>query len=114
VNEKEARAIVRERAFGICEVYIPGICTGQVNTMHHRRKRSHGGKWAPSNLLALCGDGTTGCHGWIEGHPKLAQASGLWLMSGDGEPYARKVWMRTYNDDKNWVLLDDAGGRAWQ
>lgn len=34
----------------------------------------------PRNLVALCGSGTTGCHGWIESHRELALAQG-WLIA---------------------------------
>ena len=113
MNEAQARAIVRERAAGTCEAYVPEVCLGQAHTMHHRRKRSQGGLWTPSNILALCGNGTEGCHGWVEANPKLSRAAGLWLFAGDGEPNSRKAWLRTYNLDKAWVLLDDEGGRHW-
>ena len=105
--------MVAERSMGICETYIPDVCMGRAMTMHHRRKRGQGGPWSPSNLLAVCGDGTRGCHGWIEANPKLARAAGLWLFAGDGEPNSRKAWLRTYNQARAWVLLDDEGGRAW-
>lgn len=52
-------------------------------TMHHRHKRSHGGEWTPSNIVALCGDGTTGDHGWVEGNPTEAHAQGWALRDND-------------------------------
>lgn len=53
--------------------------------MHHRIPRGMGGtRWAgihsPALLVLLCGDGTTGCHGWIESHRAEALRMG-WLMS---------------------------------
>jgi len=42
----------------------------------HLVKRSHGGSWDPRNIVILCGDGTTGCHGWAEHHPTEAEAAG--------------------------------------
>jgi hypothetical protein len=112
-NERWARSLVSQRSDNICEAFVPDVCLGQASTVHHRRKRSHGGLWLPANLLAVCGDGTRGCHGWIESHPKLARAAGLWLFTGDGEPDQRKAWLRTYNEAKSWVLLDNEGGRSW-
>jgi hypothetical protein len=44
--------------------------------MHHRKKRSQGGDWSPENIVAVCGHGTTGCHGWIEHNPEAAHATG--------------------------------------
>src|SRR5690349_339799 len=36
--------------------YIPCECCGEwcVPEMHHRRYRSRGGDWRPSNIIALC------------------------------------------------------------
>lgn len=34
----------------------------------------------PSNLITLCGSGTTGCHGWVHGHPREARLNG-WIVS---------------------------------
>ena len=45
--------------------------------MHHRVKRGQGGAWCPSNIVAVCGSGTTGCHGWIEHHPDAAEGAGF-------------------------------------
>jgi hypothetical protein len=41
----------------------------------------------PSNIVLICGSGTTGCHGWIETHREDALAVG-WIVpqSTDGEP----------------------------
>jgi hypothetical protein len=33
----------------------------------------------PSNIVLLCGSGTTGCHGWIEDHREDALETG-WLL----------------------------------
>lgn len=42
------------------------IC-GCVNfTLHHVLSRSLGGDDVRENLVPLCGDGTSGCHGWVE------------------------------------------------
>jgi hypothetical protein len=35
---------------------------------------------SPALLVLLCGDGTTGCHGWIEQHRAAALLLG-WLLS---------------------------------
>lgn len=53
-------------------------------SLHHRRARGAGGdklgrSARPSNLLVLCGSGTTGCHGWVESHRAEAEAHG-WLL----------------------------------
>ena len=47
---------------------------GVQASLHHRRRRSHAfdGLHDASNLIWLCGSGTTGCHGWVHEHPELA------------------------------------------
>ena len=107
MSQAKARAIVAERAGGVCEVGIASVCQGRSAGLHHRRKRSAGGLWAPSNLLAACGDGTTGCHGWIEGHPKNARAKGWWIFTGDGAPDAVPLVMHANAMSRWWLLADD-------
>ncbi|WP_280420058.1 HNH endonuclease [Nocardia carnea] len=76
MSESTGRSIVNERCWGRCErCGRPG-----QTTIHHRRKKGQGGLWAPSNLLALCGHGTAGCHGWVEANPTAAHEAGLWLF----------------------------------
>ena len=48
---------------------------------HHRKLRSQGGKHDVTNLVLLCGSGTTGCHGWVHGHPKDGYESGHLVVS---------------------------------
>lgn len=78
MKEADARRIVAERCGGRCE-----RCGASEYTVHHRRKRSQGGPWLPSNLLAVCGHGTAGCHGLIEANPTWANGQGLWLFAGE-------------------------------
>ena len=110
--EARGRAIVMERSGGVCEVARQGVCLGKATSIHHRQKRSHGGTWNPSNLLHTCGDGTRGCHGWIEAHPKLANEDGLWMMSGE-EPAQTSAFMR-WENLMSWFLLDDEGLLHWE
>jgi hypothetical protein len=108
VAEEKARNIVRLRAGGVCEAAIPGICLGRHDTTHHRRKKRYADtRWVASNLLGVCGSGTTGCHGYIEAHPSWAQDEGLWLLEGDDprEVSAHIRWAYT----RGWWLLDDEG-----
>ena len=108
ISEAEGRRIVRERSGGMCELAIEGVCFGRAGTVHHRAKRSHGGTWAPANLLAACGSGTTGCHGYVEANPVWANEQGLWLMAGDGEPQEVSCHIRWMNM-RGWFVLDDLG-----
>lgn len=80
--------------------------------MHHRLKRSHGGGWAPSNIVHLCGDGTSGCHGWIETHPLWAHEQGLWLMAGDERPELAPAHLR-WENLRSWFVLTDEGILEW-
>ncbi|WP_280245537.1 HNH endonuclease [Nocardia abscessus] len=92
MNESLCRRIVTERSGRQCErCRTPGI------TMHHRWKRSHGGPWTPSNIVALC----VACHHWVEHHPTMAHELGLWLFNGQHEPELHRVWLRD-----PWMLLD--------
>jgi hypothetical protein len=59
---------------------------GQGWSIHHRAPRGSGGAkhvgWMnlPSNLLLLCGSGTTGCHGWVEAHRQDALDLGFLVL----------------------------------
>ena len=84
----KVRALIIERSNARCE-----RCGGTLNgihgmSIHHRDARGMGGSKAPwlgepPNLLALCGSGTTGCHGRIEHEPAWAYKRGLLLRTGD-------------------------------
>lgn len=78
-------------------------------SIHHRRRRGMGGDPRPdtdlpANLVAVCGSGTTGCHGWIESNRDAARALGL-LVRADRMPCLVPVvtWY-------GWVRLDNVGG----
>jgi hypothetical protein len=59
---------------------------------------------APSNLITLCGSGTTGCHGWVEDHPREAKAMG-WSVSRYANPAITPVSSWAHG----WVLLLTSG-----
>ena len=61
------REKLKARADGLCE-----ICSLRANNAHHRRNQSQGGRDDLSNLMLLCGSGTTGCHGYVTEHPNIA------------------------------------------
>lgn len=112
VAEEKARNIVRLRADGRCEAAIPNVCLGNHDTTHHRRKRRYADtRWVASNLLGVCGSGTTGCHGYIEANPTFAQEEGLWLLEGDDPRLvsAHVRWAHT----RSWYFLDDEGTLTW-
>jgi len=90
--------LVRERDKHAC---ARCATTNQLTT-HHRRNRGMGGsRWPginlPSNLLTLCGSGTTGCHGWVTDHPLGARALGLAVsMHADPATVPVTTWQGTY------------------
>lgn len=57
------------------------IC-GSINiSIHHILPRSQGGDDVWENLVPLCGDGTTGCHGGVEGGlDSVSHALGRYLV----------------------------------
>ncbi len=84
---KTTRALVYARAGERCELCGESAEGGSV---HHRRPRGMGGTKDParnaaSNLLLLCGSGTTRCHGWVESHRDHALLLGLLIPKGS--PY---------------------------
>ncbi|HEY5785857.1 MAG TPA: hypothetical protein VIT65_13870 [Microlunatus sp.] len=105
MTENHCRDIVAQRSGGRCEAVIDYVCTGIAESMHHRRK--HGRVWKPSNVIHVCGSGTTGCHGWIEAHPEKAHSLGLWLWDYE-DPDAESIKMR-WEHARAWWWLDDEG-----
>lgn len=76
-------------------------------TVQHRRGRGSGGDNRASNLLTLCGSGTTGCHGWTEANPAEADRLGYSVPPGEDPaewPVEHNAWGRV-------LLLDDGGLR---
>lgn len=61
---KAVRLAVFERERNMCR------CCGhrKADSMHEIRPRSLGGKVSLENSIAVCGSGTTGCHGHLQGH----------------------------------------------
>jgi hypothetical protein len=68
----KAREMLYDRSAAVCEVC--GRARG--TNAQHRKNRSQGGTWELSNLIHVCGSGTTGCHGYIHAHPTESYACG--------------------------------------
>lgn len=65
-------------------------CGKLGESIQHRIPRGMGGSKDPkinalSNLVMVCGDGTRGCHGWIESHRTAAYRTG-WLVHRTEDP----------------------------
>jgi hypothetical protein len=101
---KSVADLARERFGDLCaRCGLPG------HTIQHRRPRQIGGSRDPRinalpNLVLLCGDGTTLCHGTVESHRTQAQADG-YLVRWPTDP--RDVPMLLW--DGRRVLLTDDG-----
>ena len=50
-------------------------------SIHHRKLRSQGGDNRLSNLVSLCGHGTSGCHGLAHSEVAAARLSGFLMLS---------------------------------
>ena len=103
----ETRDIVLMRAKFRCE-----ICGSPLMQMsiHHRKPRRMGGTRDPeinsaANLMAVCGSGTTGCHGWLESHRAEAKEKG-YLVSQWDEPSKVAVLIL----GQKFLYLDAEGG----
>lgn len=106
----QAKDAVRTRDGGRCQKCGRSVANIPAS-IHHRRPRGMGGVRnrrldIPSNMVVLCGTGTTGCHGWLEHHRQDATRDG-WLISKMSRDDPAEVPVRTY---RGWVLLDDEGG----
>lgn len=108
--EESARLKVWARAsqpfgYALCEV------CGEVppTNYQHRKAKAHctaAERWAPSNGLAVCGNGNvSGCHGErIHQQPSVAYLTG-WSVRSCHDPMVVPVLRRG-----EWVLLDNEGG----
>jgi len=86
--------------FPCCE-----ICgTPYANNAHHRRGQGQGGPNTLSNLMLLCGSGTTGCHGYVTSHPAAAVRNGWTIQGTEEEPWQVAVW---YRRQGKFNLYDD-------
>lgn len=56
-------------------------CGEKSDSIQHRIGRGVGGQNVYSNLVDLCGSGTTGCHGKCEARDEQMHVKGFWLNS---------------------------------
>ncbi len=97
-----------KRAAGKCESCGDPLCgrRGFEYSVHHRKRRSQGGDNRLSNLVVLCGHGTSGCHGACHSEVERARQAGFLLRSTENP---EEVPME---HAKGTVLLDNDGGYA--
>lgn len=97
----KACEIVDARADGRCE-----RCgrAALVANHHHRLLRSRGGRDLPSNLVRLCGSGTTGCHGWVHANVAAATDAG-YIVRTNADPATVRLEHSRYAE----VFLADDG-----
>jgi hypothetical protein len=103
------RAIVYARSDGRCA----GCGRSSPLTVQHRRARGMGGTRRREvgehpNGVALCGSGTTGCHGWAEANPRDAELLG-WALDAGADPLVEPYRDRTYG----WRRVLPDGGHAY-
>lgn len=107
----------REAIYGRTDHRCAGCRTPSGLNAQHRRARGMGGSsnaglGHPANGLALCGSGTTGCHGWTEANPAVAALLGWRLTPGEDPleaPYYDAVlgWRRVLDDGSHAYVHDD-------
>lgn len=95
-EERNGRKIVRDRSQGRCEIGIGCVATEQ----HHRRNRSQGGSWKPSNLLHLCHVH----HSHVTTNPQAAREQG-WAVASHQDPAHTPVWLA----GRGFAFLTDDG-----
>jgi hypothetical protein len=103
---------VWERDKGLCQRCGKWVALEQRGvafgwSVQHRKHRSRGGDNRMSNLIVLCGSGTTLCHGWVEGNPLAAQEDGWavpgWVPNED-------IYQHPVSTPWGLCMLDDEGG----
>lgn len=103
-EEKDGREVVKQRSLvgevRMCEITIPGVCTGRATDFHHRKNRSQGGTWEPVNGLAAC----RRCHSTVTDTRAEYYANG-WCVESHQDPAEIPVLYRG-----RWGRLTDDGG----
>lgn len=105
----DVRAAVVAREAGCCAA-CGRSCVGRKSSVHHRRTKGMGGSSLPDtnqpvNLLLLCGDGVSGCHGFVTKRRHPAEEMG-WRVAQGSDPAEVPVWTAR----SGWVLLTPDGG----
>lgn len=108
--DAKTRQAVLERDGKLC-VRCGQPTAGRPYSLHHRKRRSQGGRNTPENLITLCGSGTTECHGWVHRNIATSRDSG-WLVLGSDDPASKSVETLTPSGlVRIWLLPD--GSRSY-
>lgn len=107
-TQAEVHALVDERDAGRCRRC--GRSWAWIYSRHHRIPRGAGGSALvdrASNIITLCGSGTTGCHGHLEGNREESEILGYLLpkLNPDIDPEQEPVFVHEFG----WVVLGDDG-----
>lgn len=104
---QKTRDIVLERDAHTCQWCGRHVRPG-FYSLQHRRARGMGGSKRddtnkPSNLVTMCGSGTTGCHGYVESNRLEGLERGFTVPQGT-DP--RFVPLRDFAGVE-WFLVED-------
>lgn len=88
-------------------------CGRRAESWQHRVAKGRGGPTDHYNCVALCGDGTRGCHGWAEHNVTAAQAELLDIAGGftrgryEGPDPAYRMHynLERWDDTDGWVAV---------
>lgn len=74
-KNKELAKVVAElkKEKPVCEMKVPGICTGKTQTAHHTKGRTGKLLTDKKKMLACC----IACNNWVESHHEEAVKMGL-------------------------------------
>jgi hypothetical protein len=78
---------------------------------HHRLRRAVAGHRV-SDLILLCGSGSSQCHGWAHSHPEAARALGI-IIPANRRPELNPAQVPLFTFRYGWVLLGDDGRREF-
>lgn len=103
----KTRRLVIERDGGMCQ-WCGELVRSDDYSLQHRRARGMGGSKdpvssSPSNAVLMCGSGTTGCHGFVEANPVVAEGRGFRVRQG-ADPRHVPLWSWR---GEWWFLLPD-------
>ncbi len=85
-----------------------GRTLGAGRNLHHRLLRSRGGLHTAANLITLSGSGTTGTHGYMHAHPKIATHYGF-IVPTRADPAEWPILLTNGLGHRRWALLTDDG-----